>query len=151
MSQEPFDGDPKLMLALCRITLLTEPDAIRASARDFAVGLAVPVFVVDRAGNLSFYNEAAGTLLGLSFEQAGEMSSVRWSLAFDPKDEHGRPIAPPDLPLVVALDERRPAHRKLSIVAAGGTRRTVEITAFPLLGADSRHHGAVAVFWETKN
>ena len=136
------------MLAFCRITLMSEQDAIRGAARDFGLGLALPVFVVDREGNLVFYNDAAGNLLGIPFNQAGEMSSVRWSLAFDPTDQAGRPVPPSDLPLVVALDERRPVHKRLWIRPANGKRRAIDITAFPLTGPDSRHHGAVAIFWE---
>ena len=42
--------------------------------RQLAHGLAVPTFVVDAAGDLVFVNEAAEALLGLDFEDVGQVS-----------------------------------------------------------------------------
>ncbi len=41
--------------------------------RQLAECQAIPVFIVDPAGNLLFYNEAAEELLGRRFEDTGEM------------------------------------------------------------------------------
>ena len=41
--------------------------------RQLADGLAVPTFVVDAAGDLVFVNEAAAGLLGLRFDEVGEV------------------------------------------------------------------------------
>ena len=45
--------------------------------RQLAHGLAVPTFVVDADGDLVFVNEAAEALLGLDFEDAGQVSFMR--------------------------------------------------------------------------
>src|SRR4051812_36033699 len=37
-------------------------------ARNFLTSLSTPAFLVDRSGALIFYNEAAGAMLGISFE-----------------------------------------------------------------------------------
>jgi PAS domain-containing protein len=39
-------------------------------ARNFLTSLSTPAFLVDRTGALLFYNEAAGALLGSSFEES---------------------------------------------------------------------------------
>jgi len=50
--------------------------------------------------------------------------------------------------LVIALQERRPAHRSLFIEGLDGQRRLIEVTAFPLVGQARRFLGGVAIFWE---
>ena len=53
-------------------------------ARNFLTSLSTPAFLVDRAGALLFYNEAAGALLGTSFEESGRMPAEKWSQLFGP-------------------------------------------------------------------
>ncbi len=57
-------------------------------------------------------------------------------------------LAPNDLPLAVALTERRPTHGRFSITAMDGRRHQLAVTAFPLVGQNERELGAVALFWE---
>ena len=116
--------------------------------RHLASRLAVPVFVVDRDGDLVFFNEPAEAVLGRRFEEIRSMPFDDWTTAFLPPDAD-RAFAVDDLPLVVALRRREPVHRTLDIQAADGTRRTIEATAFPLLAAGGEMVGAVAMFWET--
>jgi PAS domain-containing protein len=116
--------------------------------RQVAGYLAMPIFLVDSAGNLVFYNEAAEPLLGRRFEESGEMTLGEWSTIFTPTDESGAPLPADTLPVSVALEKRRPAHRAFWIRGLDGIRRKIEATAFPLEGQSGRHLGAVAVFWE---
>ena len=62
-------------------------------------------------------------------------------------DAHGVPLPPEDLPLAVALAERRPAHGQISITSLDGQRRHLAVTAFHV-GQHERELGAVALFWE---
>ncbi len=110
--------------------------------------LATPVFVVNPAGNLVYFNEPAETLLGRRYEETGEMPQSEWATIFTPTDEDGVPIPPEGLPLVRALVDRRPAHREMWITGLDGPRRHISITAFPMIGQHNRNLGAVAVFWE---
>ena len=48
-------------------------------ARNFLTSLSTPAFLVDESGALVFYNEAAGALLGISFEESGRMPAAEWS------------------------------------------------------------------------
>lgn len=61
-------------------------------AREFASKLATPMFVVDAAGDLVFYNEPAEDVLGRSFGEAGEMSAEALPSLFSPEDLEGKPL-----------------------------------------------------------
>jgi len=116
--------------------------------RQLASYLTMPIFVVDPEGMLIFYNEPAELILGRRFEETGEMPISGWSTIFEPTDEGGVPIAPKELPLAIALAERRPAHRVLWIRGLDNVQRQVEATCFPLIGQAHRYLGAIAIFWE---
>jgi PAS domain-containing protein len=116
--------------------------------RQLASYLLMPIFMVDPAGNLLFYNEPAELILGRRFEETGEMPMSEWSTIFEATDDAGVPIAPQELPLAIALAERRPTHRVLWIRGLDTVRRHVEVTCFPLIGQASRYLGAIAIFWE---
>jgi len=118
--------------------------------RQLASYLPIPIFLVDADGTLLFYNEPAEPLLGRRFDEAGEMNLDVWSTIFLPTDEHGAPLAPDDVPLVVALRERRPIHSTIGITGLDGVKNRIELTAFPLEGQGDRHLGAVAMFWPVK-
>jgi PAS domain-containing protein len=116
-------------------------------ARGFTSNLATAAFLVDDEGNLIFYNEAAGELLGVRFEEAGPMGPQEWGGRFSPTDLDGSPLALDELPLTIALSQARPAHRPMRIHSANGQTREIEVTAFPVVGR-SGPHGAVAIFWD---
>jgi PAS domain-containing protein len=115
--------------------------------RQLASYLAMPIFIVDPRGRLVFYNEPAEIILGKRFEETGEMSAEEWSEAFQLTDEQGRPLEPEAVPLMIALNDRRPTHGSLWIRGLDGFRRHIEATAFPLVGQSDRFLGAVALFW----
>jgi PAS domain-containing protein len=105
-------------------------------------------FLVDTAGTLVFFNEAAGELLGVSFEEAGPMEPQDWGSRFSPTGLDGQPLALEELPLSIALNEGRPAHGALCIQSAKGAERVIEVSAFPIIGRAGQS-GAMAIFWET--
>jgi PAS domain S-box-containing protein len=116
--------------------------------RQAASYLAMPIFVVDPKGDLIYFNEPAEALLGLRYEEVGEMPLEDWATVFIPTDEHGDPIPPEGLPLVIALQQHRPAHDSFWIRGLNGVPRHLSVTAFPLIGQGERELGAVAIFWE---
>jgi len=116
--------------------------------RQLASYLAMPIFVVDPAGRLLYYNESAELLLGRRYEDTGEMPLEEWSVIFTPTAEDGSLIPPEALPLVIALEKHQAAHRAFWIRGLDGVRRRIEVTAFPLEGQGRRRLGAVAIFWE---
>ena len=51
--------------------------------------LAVPIFLVDPVGTLIFYNEPAEALLGLRYDETGDMPLEEWGTVFVPTDADG--------------------------------------------------------------
>jgi hypothetical protein len=116
--------------------------------RQLAGYLSVATFLVDPKGTLLFYNEPAEVLLGKRFDETGAMPAEEWSTNFAPTDQEGRPIPPADLPLMIALRERRPAYQRFFIRGLNGVQRHLEVVAIPILGIQGEYLGAVALFWE---
>jgi hypothetical protein len=78
------------------------------------------------------------------------MPASEWSTMFEPVDQSGNPIAPQDLPLVIAMTQSHPAHKKFWIRGVDQKIRQIELTAFPLVGQSGRISGAVSIFWEVQ-
>ena len=117
-------------------------------ARQLASYLALPIFIVDPEGTLLYYNEPAEAILGRRFAETGELRAEEWSTAFTPMDDAGAPVPPEGLPLVIALRQRQPAHRRFWIRGLDGVRRHIELTALPVVGQAGRFLGGIAIFWE---
>jgi PAS domain-containing protein len=116
-------------------------------ARGFMSNLATPAFLVDDAGNLIFFNEAAGELLGVRFEEAGSMGPDEWGGRFAPTAIDGRPLLLHELPLAIALEQSRPAHSAMRIRSGQGEMHEIEVSAFPIVGR-SGTRAAIAIFWD---
>jgi len=116
--------------------------------RQLAGSLATPAFVVDEVGTLVYYNEPAERVLGMRFEETGEMPASEWTTRWQPADDRGVLIPPERLPLAIAVAQERPAHGEFSIQVANG-RRHIAVTAIPLVGHNASVLGAAAFFWET--
>lgn len=118
-------------------------------ARELASNLATPMFLMDAAGTLVYYNEAAELLIGRPFAQLGEVSAVDFGEVLQLRDADGAPLRRRDTPAGIAFFERRPAHRALTATGYDGVRRSVEATAYPLFGTGHEMHGVVNVFWQS--
>jgi PAS domain-containing protein len=117
--------------------------------RQLAVHLATPIFIVDARGAMLFYNEPAEKLLGRTYEENDYLPLEEWSVEMTPTREDGQRIPPEELPLVIALRERKPAFLSpLIIEGRDGVFRRIAVAAFPIIGQQNRHLGAVTVFWE---
>lgn len=126
-----------------------EHNLVLILARGLASSIATPMFLVDPEGNLVYYNEAAEGILGQTYAEAGKMSPDEWSTAFAPEDpETGDKLDPQSLPLMVALAERIPAHRRMAITGMDAERRNINLTALPLFARTDEFVGAVAIFWQ---
>jgi PAS domain-containing protein len=118
--------------------------------RQWATHLQIPIWIAGMDGRLVFYNEPAEALLGVRFEDAGEMHVEQLSDIFSVLDEYGNAIEPHDIPLSVALMQRKPAHRPLRYRALDGIWHDAEITAFPVDGQGGKQLGAVALIWKNE-
>ena len=120
-------------------------------ARQLADNLAMPIFIVDPQGTLIFNNEPAQRILGLRYEETGELPAEEWAAMFQPADAEGNPIPPDGLPLIIAVTRRQPAHRRFWIRSLDGSLREIQATAIPLIGQANRFLGAMAIFWEVRD
>jgi len=117
-------------------------------SRHLAEYLAMPIFIVNPDGDLIFYNEPAEAILGTRYSETGAMPAREWATTFHPVDQEGKPIPPEDLPLVIAITKRHPAHKIFWIRGKDGAMREIEVTAVPLIGQADRFLGGIAIFWE---
>jgi PAS domain-containing protein len=116
-------------------------------ARNLITSIGTPAFLVDQKGGLLFYNEAAGALLGISFEELGRMDAESWTATFGPIDESGDPIPIEEMPLTIALRDGRPAHHRFRIRSTRGHEHDIEASAFPIVDTESASSGALIIFW----
>jgi len=119
--------------------------------KQWASYLALPVWLIDESGNLLYYNEPAEGLLGVRFEEAGEIHADQLAAHFQTSRVDGTPFPNEELPIVVALVKRLPHHATVRVQALDGVSRDLSITAFPVEGQGDRHLGAVAMFWEQQD
>jgi PAS domain-containing protein len=119
-------------------------------ARNFLTSLSTPAFLVDESGALIFYNEAAGALLGISFEESGRMPAEEWSHAVGPFGDAGSPIPIEELPTTKALRQGRPAHGGFTVRSVTGEKHDIESTALPIV-AEGGQEGAMIFFWTRTN
>jgi PAS domain-containing protein len=106
------------------------------------------MWVVDVEGNLVYYNEPAEQLLGRRFDEAGKINANELAEIFVTTDLDGEPLSAKEIPLVIALSERLPAHRQLRFRGFDGHWHDIEVAALPIEGQGGRLLGALAAFWE---
>jgi len=119
-------------------------------ARNFLTSLSTPAFLVDESGALIFYNEAAGAMLGISFEESGRMPAEEWGMAVGPFDDDGKPIPVEEIPSTKALRQGRPAHGSFKVRSIRGDEFEIESTALPIV-AEGGQEGAMIFFWTRTN
>jgi PAS domain-containing protein len=105
--------------------------------------------MVDAEGRVVFVNEPAERLIGLRHDDTGELPLANLAEFYAPLDEDGAPMPFDQLPIRVALRERRPKQGTLFIHDAEGTAHHITTTAIPLDGQGGTLLGAMAIFWET--
>lgn len=113
-----------------------------------AAHLSMATFLVDPDGRPLHMNESAQRILGDRIAEARSVSARDLATLFDTRDLDDKPVPADRLPIVIALEERHPAHARLRIRDGEGQDRTVAVTAVPLVGQGSRFVGAIAFFWE---
>ena len=117
-------------------------------ARQLASSLHMPILLVDTTGRLIYYNESAEVILGLNFDETGEMSAEEWSNLFAVEDDARNPIPPENRPIIRVLTERRPIARSMWMRCGHDDWRYLNITVYPLIGEGGQFLGAQMIFWE---
>jgi PAS domain-containing protein len=116
-------------------------------ARNLITSISTPAFLLDERQRLVFYNEAAGALLGSSFEDAGRMDANEWTSTFGPFDDEGEPIDVSTLETTAAIQAGRPAHDSFCIRSTAGDTHPIEASAFPIVASEGGSSGALIMFW----
>ncbi len=116
--------------------------------KQWAEHMASSVWLMDADGNLVYYNEPAESILGLRFDEAGEINADDIADLFFTTAPDGSPVDGEDLPIVRALTQNEPSHAELRFRDRTGEWHDIEVTALPLVAASHRKLGAIAIFWE---
>jgi PAS domain-containing protein len=117
-------------------------------ARNLISGITLAAFLVDPDGVLTFFNDAAGKLVGRRFEEVGRLRRDEWGSEFGPFDEFGKLMPTDSLPLTLALRQGLPAHDRFRVSGSDDELIEVDVSALPLGTADG-FKGAIVVFWRT--
>ena len=118
-------------------------------ARNLLTSLSTPAFLVDESGALIFYNEAAGAMLGISFEEQGRMPAEEWSHAVVPSGGRG-PDPDRGAPDHQGSSPGPPRTRRVTVRSAKGEDYEIESTALPIV-AEGGQEGAMIFFWPRTN
>lgn len=119
-------------------------------ARQLAGSLAVPVLLVDASGNTLFFNEPAELIFGRRFDEIEALEFEERTRVLAPRRADGGPLPVDELPGMLAMRDRRPAHAALFLHGFDGLMRPVEATAIPLESANGRVLGALVVLWSNE-
>lgn len=116
--------------------------------RQVASYLTIPIWMMDAAGNLVYYNEPAERLLGIQFDDVGPVHADQLGEMFRLTKTDGKPMDPFDFPVLVALEKRVPNSGEVRYCGMDGIWRDVAVTALPVEGQGNRFLGVFATFWE---
>lgn len=116
--------------------------------RQWASMMSVPIWITDRFGNLIYFNEPTEELIGLRFDEAGDLPASILIDRFNLCDIDGSPIPDSERPLMIALEKLQPAQRALRMSDDAGTEKFVSDTAIPIIGEGDRPLGAMVLLWE---
>jgi PAS domain S-box-containing protein len=118
--------------------------------RQLASYLTIPMWMMDSAGDLIFYNEPAEALLGVHFDDVGPIRAEQLVGMWQVTDTDGRQLPEAEVPVVAALTRQMARHRAIRFRAKDGEWRDVEVSAIPIEGQGKRFLGVLAMFWEVE-
>ena len=119
--------------------------------RQLASYLTIPMWMMDGAGDLIFYNEPAEELLGVQFDDVGPIRAEQLVGMWQVTDLDGELLPDADFPVIAALTRQVAGHRTVRFQGKDGEWRAVEVTAIPIEGQGKRFLGVLATFWEVES
>jgi PAS domain-containing protein len=108
----------------------------------------LPASLVDAEGTVVYVNPATERLLGFDFGEKGEFPISHLRELVDPRGPDESHMDVRDMPLVVALHDRRPQQYQMIIHDRAGVPHRIVTTALPLDGQGGISLGAMNFFWE---
>jgi PAS domain-containing protein len=111
--------------------------------------LPLPATLVDAEGVVVYMNPASERMLGWELADYGEdLPFSRVPELLDPRRPDESRMEAQDMPLSMALHDRRPQQSRMIIHDRGGTPHRIVTTAIPLDGQGGILLGAMNFFWE---
>ena len=121
-----------------------------ALAHELATNLPTPMFLVDAERDAGLLQRRGRVHLRQDIRGGRTDPGGRVDDDLHAPRAKGCAIPPDELPLAIAVQQRRPAHRSMWVRGLDGVRRQLTVTAIPLQGQRGEHLGAAAIFWETQ-
>jgi PAS domain-containing protein len=115
-------------------------------ARNLLSSVSTPALLMGRGGEVVFFNEAAGNLLGRRFEEMGTLPADAWIKEFGPFDSNGEPIPYEEIGIVDVIRGNRPGLAQFHIRSSHGESHEVQASAFPLVSPKGLQ-GGIVFFW----
>jgi hypothetical protein len=118
-------------------------------ARNFTASLSVPAMLIVPGGAAVFYNESAGALLGVRFEELGRLEPEEWYTRFGPftaKDGTQPPFDQFAMTLAVRENHEAIHSPRLYVKSVTEGMREVEASVLPLV-TEEGYQGVIAFFW----
>ena len=116
--------------------------------KQLASCLSIPIALLGPDGTVLYFNESAESIFGRRFEESGGLGLDEWGMILQPSDAAGSPLKREERPLMIALDQRVPAHRTLFIKSESNRVRELELTGLPLIAVNDGLIGALSLFWD---
>ncbi len=113
--------------------------------------LPLPATLVDAVGDIVYINPATERLLGFDFSEMGERPLDDLQDLVDPRRADGSPMPVRQMPIAVALHERRPQQYRMIVHSRDGAPHRIMTTAIPLDGQGGTLLGSMSFFWEDEN
>lgn len=111
--------------------------------------LPLPATLVDAEGVVVYMNPASERMLGWELAEFGDdLPFSRVPELLDPRRPDESHMEAREMPLSMALHDRRPQQYRMIIHDRGGTPHRIVTTAIPLDGQGGTLLGAMNFFWE---
>ena len=117
-------------------------------ARNLISIISLAAILVDVDGDIVFFNDAAGELIGRSYLDIGQLPVSRWQELFEPRTLDEEPLKVEQTPSGIALLERKPVHDSFAFRGLDGREHDITVTAFPLFSRPDAVVGVMSIFWE---
>lgn len=108
----------------------------------FANTLIIPVFIIDSASNILYYNKSAEKIIGFSFQEKGIISFKDWPTLLKLQDEKGNPVPFEKLPLYISYTQHRLSFSTF-FLNIKGNKLKVDIFSLPVVDNEDNLLGTV--------
>jgi hypothetical protein len=117
-------------------------------AKHLAESVTTPMLLIAADGTLIFYNEAAGSLFEVAFNDAGQMSASEWGTKFNVRDRDNNAYPLEAMPGWIKLSRERPGIGHVRLTTLEGRDKFLAACAFPLFTSQQQFDGGLVLLWE---